>query len=59
VLPDEVEGEFFRSRKAQESEYLEEIGRRFGRTPRVNIRQLPRDVHGLAALQAISDQLLG
>jgi arsenite-transporting ATPase len=58
VLPDDVEGEFFRSRKAQESQYLQEITRRFGRTPRVDVRQLPRDVHGLAALQAISDQLL-
>ena len=58
VLPDEVEGEFFRSRKAQESEYLQEITRRFARTPRVDVRQLPRDVYGLAALKAISDQLL-
>jgi arsenite-transporting ATPase len=58
VLPDDVEGEFFRSRKAQESEYLQEIRRRFARTPRVDVRQLPRDVYGLAALEAISDQLL-
>ena len=58
ILPDEVEGEFFRSRKAQESEYLQEITRRFARTPRVDVRQLPRDVYGLAALEAISDQLL-
>ena len=36
VLPDEVEGEFFRSRKAQEAQYLQEITQRFARTPRVN-----------------------
>jgi len=58
VLPDEVEGEFFRSRKAQEAQYLQEISQRFARTPRVHVRQLPRDVYGLAALEAISDQLL-
>ena len=58
VLPDQVEGEFFRSRKAQEAQYLQEIAQRFARTPRVNVRQLPRDVYGLAALEAISDQLL-
>ena len=58
VLPDDVEGEFFRSRKAQEAQYLQEITRRFARTPRVDVRQLPRDVYGLAALTAISDQLL-
>jgi arsenite/tail-anchored protein-transporting ATPase len=59
VLPDEVVGDFFRSRKAQEKDYLDEIGRRFGRIPRVDVRQLPRDIQGLAALQAISDQLVG
>jgi arsenite-transporting ATPase len=58
VLPDDLEGEFFRSRKAQESHYLQEITRRFARTPRVDVRQLPRDVYGLPALQAISEQLL-
>ena len=57
VLPDEVEGEFFRSRKAQEAQYLQEITRRFARTPRVDVRQLPRDVYGLAALNVVSDQL--
>jgi arsenite-transporting ATPase len=57
VLPDEVEGEFFRSRKTQELHYLQEITRRFARTPRVDVRQLPRDVYGLAALNVVSDQL--
>ncbi|MBM3773353.1 MAG: arsenic-transporting ATPase [Acidimicrobiia bacterium] len=59
VLPDDLEGEFFRSRKAQERVYLEEIDRRFGRLRRVRVRQLPRDVYGLASLTAVSEQLVG
>ena len=58
VLPDGLEGDFYRSRKAQEESYLAEIARRFGRMPRVHIRQLPRDVYGLASLEAVSAQLL-
>ena len=33
VLPDDLEGEFYLSRKAQERTYLEEIDRRFARLP--------------------------
>ena len=58
VLPDDLEGEFYRSRKAQEATYLAEIDRRFKRLPRVRVRQLPRDVYGLASLAAVSEQLL-
>jgi arsenite-transporting ATPase len=58
VLPDDLEGEFYRSRKSQEETYLAEIDRRFKRLPRVRIRQLPRDVYGMASLQQVSDQLL-
>src|SRR5205085_10015754 len=50
VLPDDLEGEFYRSRKAQEETYLEEIDKRFKRLSRVRVRQLPRDVYGLASL---------
>jgi len=57
VLPDGLSGDFYDSRKAQEGEYLAEIDRRFHRLPRVVVRQLPRDVHGLAPLAAIADQL--
>jgi len=57
VLPDGLEGEFYRSRKAQETQYLEEIGRRFKRIPRTDVRQLPQDVHGLASLGSIAEQL--
>ena len=58
VLPDDLEGEFFLSRKAQERTYLDEIERRFKRFPRVIVRQLPRDVYGTAPLTLVSDQLL-
>jgi arsenite-transporting ATPase len=57
VLPDGLEGEFYASRKAQERVYLEEIARRFANLPRLLIRQLPRDVHGLESLKQIADQL--
>jgi len=59
VLPDALEGEFYRSRKAQERVYLEEIHRRFGGMPRIIVRQLPRDVYGLESLTLVSEQLLG
>ena len=59
ILPDGLEGDFYRSRKAQERIYLEEIARRFARIPRVDVRQLPRDVYGLDSLGLIADQLFG
>jgi arsenite-transporting ATPase len=58
VLPDLLEGEFYRSRKAQEQVYLEEIARRFTRLHRVHVRQLPRDVYGVASLVLVSEQLV-
>jgi arsenite/tail-anchored protein-transporting ATPase len=58
VLPERLPGEFFAARKAQEREYLDEIARRFARLPRVVVRQLPRDVHGLDPLDAVAAQLL-
>jgi arsenite-transporting ATPase len=59
VLPEGLEGEFYRSRKEQESTYLGEIDQRFGKMPRVRIQQLPRDVYGTGALARISEELLG
>jgi arsenite-transporting ATPase len=57
VLPDGLEGDFYHSRKAQESQYLAEIDRRFATTPRVIVRQLSHDVYGLESLRSISEQL--
>jgi arsenite-transporting ATPase len=59
ILPDDLEGEFYRSRKAQEARYLQEIARRFSRVRRADVRQLPHDVCGLTSLTTISEQLLG
>jgi arsenite-transporting ATPase len=59
ILPDDLEGDFYRSRKAQEGQYLQEIARRFSRVRRADVRQLPHDVSGLGSLTTISDQLLG
>lgn len=58
VLPEDLAGDFYRSRKAQEHDYLGEIERRFTRLPRVRVRQLPRDVYGVDMLGRISEQLL-
>ncbi len=59
VLPEGLEGDFYRSRKAQEEIYLQEIARRFARVPRIDVRQLARDVYGLDSLGRIADQLFG
>src|SRR4029078_12965879 len=51
-------GGFYRSRKSQESSYLDEIDRRFRRIPRVRVRLLPRDVYGMDSLSRLSEQLV-
>ncbi len=58
VLPEGLEGDFYRSRKAQEGTYLDEIDARFKRLRRVRVRQLPRDVYGTASLSLVIEQLL-
>jgi arsenite-transporting ATPase len=57
VLPEGLEGEFYRARKAQERQYLQEIATRFPRVKRVDVCQLPHDVYGVSSLTLISDQL--
>ncbi len=58
LLPDGLEGEFFRSRKDQENSYLQEIDQRFRGLRRVRVHQLPRDVHGLEPLARVSGELI-
>ncbi len=59
VLPDGLVGEFYEARKDQERRYIGEIDRQFSRFRRVMmVRQLPRDVHGLAPLRQVAAQLL-
>ncbi len=54
VLPDEVEGEFYRARWAQEQVYRDEIRRRFSAYPLTWIPQLETDVYGLDNLERVS-----
>ncbi|MGE5243355.1 MAG: ArsA family ATPase [Betaproteobacteria bacterium] len=58
ILPEGLDGEFYRSRKGQERTYLDEIVRRFPRAHRVEVHQLARDVYGLEPLMQIARQLL-
>lgn len=59
VLPDGLSGDFYLARHAQERQYRDEIDRRFARLPRITVRQLPRDVHGVEPLSSVAHQLLG
>jgi arsenite-transporting ATPase len=59
ILPDGLEGEFYRARKAEEERHLAEIARRFPRGRRARVHQLPHDVYGLPSLSVISAQLVG
>jgi arsenite-transporting ATPase len=59
ILPDGLDGEFYRARKAQEVQYLGEIARRFARLERAEVCQLSHDVYGLESLALISKQLVG
>jgi arsenite-transporting ATPase len=58
VLPDGLTGEFYESRKTEERRYLDEVERRFARLPRIRVRQLPKDVFGVASLRLVAAQLL-
>jgi arsenite-transporting ATPase len=59
VLPEPLDGEFYRARLAQERLYLDEINRRFARLPRAVVRQLPSDVRGLDDLVEVARQIFG
>ncbi len=59
VLPDDLSGEYYEARKAQERVYLEEIDRRFRAVRRVRVPQLESDVHGVPALERVARYLVG
>jgi len=59
VLPDDVDGDFYRSRRAQERVYIDEIKRRFGAYPLAWVPQLPTDIYGVENLERISAVLMG
>jgi arsenite/tail-anchored protein-transporting ATPase len=57
VLPEMDEGEFMRSRLAQQAEYLTEIEERFGSRQIVRVYQDARDVTSRGQLTSIAGQL--
>jgi arsenite-transporting ATPase len=59
ILPASSSDPFLSARHRQEALYLAEIDRRFSSHPRVRVPQLESDIHGLAALEQISDVLFG
>ncbi|HET7628853.1 MAG TPA: ArsA family ATPase [Bacillales bacterium] len=54
VLPDEVDGTFFRKRKQREQEYLEMITEWFGDQQVIHIPLLEEDIHDFDALNEVS-----
>jgi len=57
VLPQSADGEFMHARLEQQSEYLEEIGRRFGRRGIVRVEQDARDITHRGQLEPLARQL--
>ena len=54
VLPEDLTGDFYQSRRRQEQVYLDEIERRFGHLRRLRVPQFESDVHGLKSLERVS-----
>lgn len=59
LLPENIEGDFFKTRRQQEEVYRREIDRLFREIPRYHVPLLPHDVHGPQALRRIGELLLG
>ena len=58
VLPVDLEGDFYRSRRKQEQIYVDEIRQRFSGYPLAWIPQLATDVYGLENLERVSSLLM-
>jgi arsenite-transporting ATPase len=58
VLPDDLDGGFYQSRRKQEQIYADEIRRRFAAYPLTWIPQFETDVYGLENLERVSAALL-
>src|SRR4030095_11558856 len=58
VLPEDVDGGFYRSRRAQEQVYIDEIRRRFAAYPLAWVPPLPNDTTGMADLERVSGVLM-
>jgi arsenite-transporting ATPase len=58
VLPDDLEGDFYKSRRKQEQIYVDEIRQRFSGYPLAWVPQLATDVYGLDNLERVSSLLM-
>lgn len=58
VLPQEADGAFLETRRQQEEIYRQEIERQFAKLPRIYIPLMPRDVHGVEALERFGRLLM-
>jgi arsenite-transporting ATPase len=58
VLPQDADGGFYQSRRAQEQVYIDEIKRRFAAYPLAWVPQFPSDIHGLADLERVGELLM-
>jgi arsenite/tail-anchored protein-transporting ATPase len=58
VLPDGLEGDFYRARRNQERVYRDEIDTRFADWPRLSVPQFEADIHGVAALTRLGAHLV-
>ena len=58
VLPADLDGDFYRSRRQQEQIYVDEIRQRFSGYPLAWIPQLATDVYGLENLERVSSVLM-
>ena len=58
VLPADLEGDFYQSRRRQEQIYVDEIKERFGGYPLTWVPQLATDVYGLDSLERVSSLLV-
>ncbi len=58
VLPADLDGDFYRSRRKQEQIYVDEIRQRFSGYPLAWIPQLATDVYGLDNLERVSSLLM-
>ncbi len=57
TLPDNLDGEFYQSRRQQEQSYRDEIQKRFGQYRLIWLSQLETDIYGLKNLGRISEML--
>ena len=59
VLPDQVDGDFFKKRREQEERYRKEIDETFASIRRIEVPLLESDVQGIETLERIGRMLTG